>query len=300
MVNQDIVNYLIEGRKRGFGLGMLKQKLIEGGFEEDDIEEAIIALPLEKVIPNTVEKRPDVKKTSSPITQSVTKSSSTPDSCNNPSFFKKVSCALVRPRHLFERTADERVTSTLLFQELLSLIPFVVFSIGLVLLLYFFSAWLATTGLVTLFSLVLSASVLTIFFGSLAVAFFIVIPLSAFVCAGVTQLFVTLMKGQGHYSGTYKAVTYGAVPSFIISPFLVLISLVGPYGGFVAGILSVMATIWSFVLIVRGLAYYQKFSGVKAFFAVLLGIIFFIMVVVALILGAALLGPQPPQFGFGS
>ena len=41
MVNQDIVNYLKEGKKRGFSLQILKQKLLEGGFEDKEINFAI-------------------------------------------------------------------------------------------------------------------------------------------------------------------------------------------------------------------------------------------------------------------
>ncbi len=41
MVNQDVLNYLNEGKKRGFSLQLLKQKLLEGGFEEREINDAI-------------------------------------------------------------------------------------------------------------------------------------------------------------------------------------------------------------------------------------------------------------------
>lgn len=44
MVNQDIVRYLEEGKRRGFSVQLLKQKLIEGGFAEADVDEAIMAI----------------------------------------------------------------------------------------------------------------------------------------------------------------------------------------------------------------------------------------------------------------
>lgn len=44
MVNQDIVNYLEEGKRRGFSVQLLKKKLVEGGFQEKDIDEAIAAM----------------------------------------------------------------------------------------------------------------------------------------------------------------------------------------------------------------------------------------------------------------
>lgn len=41
MVHAAIVNYLQEGKRRGFSLYLLKKKLLEGGFVEKDIDEAI-------------------------------------------------------------------------------------------------------------------------------------------------------------------------------------------------------------------------------------------------------------------
>lgn len=48
MVNQDVVNYLREGKKRGFSVHLLKRKLLEGGFQENEIEEAIIAIEVDE------------------------------------------------------------------------------------------------------------------------------------------------------------------------------------------------------------------------------------------------------------
>jgi hypothetical protein len=41
MVNPDIVNFLKEGKIRGFSINLLKQKLLEGGFSEKDVTEAV-------------------------------------------------------------------------------------------------------------------------------------------------------------------------------------------------------------------------------------------------------------------
>jgi hypothetical protein len=40
MVNQDIVDYISEGKKRGFSVQLLKKKLLEAGFPEMDVDEA--------------------------------------------------------------------------------------------------------------------------------------------------------------------------------------------------------------------------------------------------------------------
>lgn len=41
MVNKNIVSYLEEGKRRGFGTKLLKQKLLEGGFNSKDIDIAL-------------------------------------------------------------------------------------------------------------------------------------------------------------------------------------------------------------------------------------------------------------------
>ena len=40
MVNQEIVTYLKEGKKRGFSEDVLKKKLLDGGFNAKEIDEA--------------------------------------------------------------------------------------------------------------------------------------------------------------------------------------------------------------------------------------------------------------------
>lgn len=289
MVNQDIVNYLREGKKRGFGLALLKKKLLEGGFEEEDIEEAIMTLPVEN----------DFSATSKPIEKPLLKAQSSAVSSDKLSFFKKINAALINPRLLFEKTDADGIKPTLGFQELLALIPFLVIGLGIAALVSFVISAAPPGSLLGVILPSLSGVLLVFFAGMFAVGTFILLPLVLFVVAGVTHLFVILMKGQGKYKGTFKALVYGAIPNYIVMPFLILISFVGTYGSTVAQIISLIVGIWSFVLMIRGLKYYHKCSGVRAFFMALLGTIFSIMLSAALVLGAALLSPQPPQFGFG-
>lgn len=42
MVNEEVVNYLVEGQKRGNSLDILKKNLLNGGFDEPEINEALI------------------------------------------------------------------------------------------------------------------------------------------------------------------------------------------------------------------------------------------------------------------
>lgn len=57
MVNKDLVNYLTEGRKRGFSIQLLKSKLLEGGFAESDVNEAIAVVEQkQKPLPSEMKK----------------------------------------------------------------------------------------------------------------------------------------------------------------------------------------------------------------------------------------------------
>src|SRR3989344_5312086 len=49
MVHEGIARYLKEGVKRGFSLNLLKQKLLEGGFQERDVDETVLFLGLKPV-----------------------------------------------------------------------------------------------------------------------------------------------------------------------------------------------------------------------------------------------------------
>jgi hypothetical protein len=50
MVNQDIVKYLEEGKRRGFSIQLLKKKLLEAGFQEKDVDDAIAAMNVQQTI----------------------------------------------------------------------------------------------------------------------------------------------------------------------------------------------------------------------------------------------------------
>ncbi|MBU0466668.1 MAG: hypothetical protein KJ600_02375 [Nanoarchaeota archaeon] len=50
MVNEKVVNYLVEGKKKGFSIQLLKKKLLEGGFNENDVDEAIAVVEKKQVV----------------------------------------------------------------------------------------------------------------------------------------------------------------------------------------------------------------------------------------------------------
>ncbi len=285
MVNQDILNYLLEGRKRGFGLAVLKRKLLEGGFDVADIDEAIMALPVEKMEskPLPITSQPTIKQ-SLPSAQTISSSQ------EKLSFFKKIGYSISKPRLLFEKTDEDSVGRTLRFHELLLLIPFAL----LILISALFLSLLAQFAppYFTMIFLLIAPTAILFLIGMLAGISFIIAPLFVLLIAGITHLFVILMKGQGGYKGTYKGILYGVVPGCMLSPLITLISLVA-YSSWFTTLFSIGLFIWTIVLTIKGLAYYHKFSTTKAFFAGWLGLIFFVMLFVAIIMGLALLFKVP-------
>lgn len=67
MVYQDIVKYLEEGKRRGFSIQLLKRKLLEGGFSEKEIDDAIAAMDVPAFADKPQFKQPSEEKM--PVTQ---------------------------------------------------------------------------------------------------------------------------------------------------------------------------------------------------------------------------------------
>ena len=70
MVNQKLVDYLKEGKKKGFGLDVLKKKLVDGGFSQKDVDEAssniegkeLPAMPAQEGQVEQLNQKPEEKK----------------------------------------------------------------------------------------------------------------------------------------------------------------------------------------------------------------------------------------------
>ncbi|MEK6859039.1 MAG: Yip1 family protein, partial [Nanoarchaeota archaeon] len=240
MVNPDILNYLLDGRKRGFGLAMLKRKLLEGGFDAVDIDEAIMALPVEKMESKLLQT------TSQPtIKQSLPSAQTTASPQEKLSFFKKIGYSISNPRRVFEKTDEASVGRTLPLHELLLLIP-LAFLILINALFISFLAPFAPMYSSIIFFVIPSTYTLLLVGISIALSF-VVAPLFVLLIAGVTHLFVILMKGQGGYKGTYKGILYGVVPGCMLSPLITLISLVA-YSSPFTTLFSIGLFIWTIVL----------------------------------------------------
>lgn len=282
MVNQNIVKYLREGIKRGFNIPLLKQKLLEGGFRKDDIEEAAnfvqgsMKLAVKKPAMPVREISRPVESIGKETTEPVNKKIEYIGSGEKLGVFSKLGKAFAHPVELFEKTKREGVFSSLKYLWFISLVPFILGALVIFLflgaLINLLMGFLVTSGVpamtigVITFDFSLVESLLIIL--GWGVCLFVIFPIMMFVSAGIMHLFMKLFKGSGGYGGTFRSFVYSSTPSVILM---------------VVPIVNGIAGIWTFVLNLFGLSINHEFSKLRAFLALLVGVL-----VVSIIVGIIL------------
>lgn len=243
MVNIDIVNYLKEGTRRGFSISLLRQKLLEGGFDEFSVNEAIDFLKAQKVAQPPAEIIMNIKKEKQE---------------SEFRFFRKIKCAIADPSQLFIKTRSENVWDALKYNLGLCIFPFIIVFLASIALFSFFMYLFGSIlnilqlslGGTTPFSII---NILFIFVVAFF-AFFILIPMGNFVGSFIIHGFTKAYGGRERYAETYKAVIYASTPSVLLSfiPFV-----------------NVAVPIWSLVLGTIGLSINQNISKGRAFLSLI-------------------------------
>jgi len=264
MVIQDIVNYLKEGMSRGFSIQLLKKKLLEGGFKEKDIDDAV-GFVRQNMKPKMSEKSKPVltKKNVKPLQNF--NSISKPNMKNADygkmarekiGLFRKIGMSLAHPKLLFEKTKSESVWSALGFFYFISLVPFILGSAALFFLISVITAYLDSIPFLPVASIVSPSFLILVF--SVGLWIFVVSPIMLFISAGILHLFVKLYKGIGIYADTFRAIVYSFTPSmlFFFIPFI---------------------GIWTFVLSLFGLSANHQISKGRAF---LVYLTFFVLITI--------------------
>ncbi len=228
MAEKEIIDYLTEGVKRGFSVEFLKGKLIEGGFDKKDVFESISEFEKQgRIVDGKIKKESETQEEKKVLpTEKNTKIEN-----NKIGFFKKIGLAFAHPMELFEKTKGEGILSSLGYYLLIAIFPFVTSTIAVYFLFNLISDY---------FSSVLYVA------GILAFAFFIAFPVLIFVSSFIVYLIVKIYRGEGQYSGTFKATAYSLTPQIFLF--------------FVPGI-----QIWSFIIALFGLSVNHKISKSKAF-----------------------------------
>jgi hypothetical protein len=265
MVNQDILKYLTEGKKRGFEIPLLKDKLLKAGFQTKDIDEAVKGIKsptvsvVKPVVP-AVNKATDlsVKKfntTSKKVTEDenpgkkVVSQDSVGASGEKSGVFGKIGKVFSKPTELFNSTKGDGIGGALGFYYVCSILPLIILSV---------LAWLLNDQIVSLLSkLIVDDKILSPLYliGSFAVIGFVLLPIFFFVISGFLHGFVKMLKGQGSYGDSFNVVVYGYGPSVLLSWTVILLPIL---------------LIWSLVLHVKGLSVVHGISKGKSFGALIL------------------------------
>ncbi len=259
MVNQNVVNYLREGTRRGFSLNLLKQKLLERGFSEGDVNEAVTAYALE-----SQDKREMLMPQQPQSEQSVM----VKQTSERIGIFHKIEKSIAHPVGLFEKTKREGAGTAFQYHLIISFVPFIIGTLLIVLfvrsLLEFSEKSFISLDAKDVFdglSAKLGAAGV-LFVLSYALIIFIIVPLAMFLIGLFVHLFVKLYGGSGQYGATYSACTYGLTPSVLFTP---------------------VTAPWSFVLMVYGLSIKHEISKWRAFFALLSCLLLIAIIVLGIV-----------------
>lgn len=280
MINLDLVKYLSEGKRRGFSINLLKSKLLEAGFKETDVNEAIDYLnrqtmkvptttqpssnlmhhepsvPAEKIAPKVEQPQPIVEKQPTPT------QTTQPEKLG---LFGKIGKSIAHPVELFEKTKGEGVWAALKYLLVILIVPFVLISLLAVFFVGFLVSILSKLGgevagsLLFLSSgeMTVTATLMTVL--SIAVSIFIVFPILLFISVAILHLFAKAYKGKGNYSDSFGTTVYSSTPQIIFF----FIPVIG---------------IWSLVLSLFGLSVRHNFSKGRAFLTIITPSIIFAII----------------------
>jgi hypothetical protein len=242
MVDEKILHYLSGGLSRGHSLESLKKELINHGYNEHKIDEAIKNLQNQQ--PNTL--------------QNTSQNSMPQNIPEQLGLFKKIGKSIIHPIELFESTKSEKLGKPFKYQIIILLLPLIIGLISLFVFFDYISLFLSLfLSIIPGFSNLIPAT--AVFFSLILIFFVLVIfPIFTFIIAGGLHLIVKIFRGQGTYSSTYKAVIYCSTPSVFLG-FI-------PY-------LNYAVFLWTLVLSILAVTIYHEISKLKASIIVLLPVV---------------------------
>lgn len=189
MVNKRLVDYINRGLEKGFGVEQLSERLIEAGWNENDVKEAADYLS----------------------------GGEASEKSESLGIFSKAGKSIAHPVELFERVNSEKGFWPVLKYQLTLLIVPLIFA----LILYGLAASFLTFLLAGLSSeagaivpYIIGGS-FVIFFITLAVGLFLAVPLISFLVIGIEHIFIKIFGGRGDYLQSYKSFIYSSTPSLL-------------------------------------------------------------------------------------
>ena len=120
--------------------------------------------------------------------------------------------------------------------------------------------------------------------------FIILVPIIGmsfmFMTAGIVFFIGKLIDGTGSFWDVFKASSISSIPSICIAPLLILGQAVNEViaVGFIAGILTIVISIWSVVIIVAAIAEAHQFSIIRSIITLIIPTILFIFLLIGIII----------------
>jgi len=245
-----MVRYFREGIERGFSVEILKKNLLNNGFKEKEIKDAIKALPS-----NYKYKSESLSKIDEHIKKH-TYQNIPKKICS----LTKISTILLKPKTFFESSKEESIKSAYKHLAIISIIPILIALIASIFFANFIFQHIPSS-----LDFFISDSIFSILFSLLLafiILFYIIIPIKILAYTGLVYLYLRLMKVKG-YKDTLTTITYSTTPSIIL--------------GFIP-LVNFISWIWAIILSIIGLSIVHKISKFESFIAILLSWLTIIMI----------------------
>ena len=268
MVDQQIVMYIRDGLNRGYSNDSLKQALLQQGWKETDINEAIQVAGGQQI---------QLK----PRSQFIQPKQAAPQ--QGIGILTKFIWAFKSPGQLFESVkSDHDLNNAFKYYVLMSLVPFL---IAIVAVLSFppilaGTATTMTSFLGPLYSLIM----IFMLFGAIyIIALYITIIIFSFSIAGFFHIFAMLLRSEKNgYAQTYKSFSYALPPGIIGAIASIILLFTIPAQSIIILIVGIFFAAWYLFVSVIGLSHLHEISKGRAALVVIVPII--IMIAVFLVL----------------
>lgn len=224
--------------------------------------------------------------------------------------FKKIAYSLISPRKLFQNTRSEGFGRTIEYWYVLTVIPSIILALSFALLiqqniLIIAPYTLGLGGVLSVLIKIVEAGFLFLFgflFVVSLLTFYIFGAISTIFQSFLFHLFIKLYGGEGNFLSTYKAYVYSFTPLLLLGPLFSFSLLSGTMGFFVFLSCITVISIWSFIVLIKGLSINHAISKTRSFFALIsVGLIYVLIgLIISLIFLMAGIGSEQVVYQGGN
>gem|GEM_PF-4315640 len=264
MVDQKVIDYVNNGLQRGYKPNALKSALIQQGWPEADIDQALqMARGQAKATPQA----PGMPTT-------------------NMGIFQKMKMILTNPNGFFQAAKSDHIGDALKYYAVVLLIPTIVMiAIGMFLPTALLTAMAPTAGGDMAAMGGMFAGLFSMLAVGMGVAFYFLSLIGTFITAGIYHIIGMLFGARNPYSETYKALTYSMTPFVLIGWVAIPLAIVHVFAYMGA---AIAIGLWALIIAIKGFSIMQDMETKKAAVVILLpAIIVGVLAVLTLLMGAS-------------